>query len=80
MKISRNQKRRRDKNKHIAIDHRSGIKNPWPIFFAQKDIKNVPSKSLYVQGVKAELPWIPGICKVACIKEFWHARDILNVC
>lgn len=51
MKKSRDQKRRRDKNKHIVIDHGSGIKNPWSIFFTQKDIKNVPSKSLCVQGI-----------------------------
>ena len=52
MKISRSQRRSRGKNKHIAIDHGSGIKNPWPIFFTQKDIKNVPSKSLCAQGIK----------------------------
>lgn len=63
MKISRDQKRRRDKNKHIVIDHGSGIKNPWPIFFTQKDIKNIPSKSLCVQGIMRNRREVRGFAK-----------------
>lgn len=51
MKISRDQKRRRDKNKHIVIDHGSGIKNPWPIFLLKRTLRMSPPKAFVFKGL-----------------------------
>lgn len=66
MRINQNQRRRRDKNKHIAIDHGSGIKNPWPIFLLKRTLRMSPRKAFVFKG----------LCGIA--EKSWNSQNGLN--